>query len=94
MTSCDAAPAIPETLVTPREVIRAMIAAEAEAVGLTLADVLGPCRQRPIVRARHRAIRKVRAAYPAKSFPEIGRIFHRDHSTVIYALGLRRKASA
>ena len=79
-------------LVTPRETIRAMIAAEAKAAGLSLADVLGPSRRRSVVSVRHRAIRLVHAAYPNKSFPEIGRIFARDHATVMYALGRLKRS--
>lgn len=36
--------------------------------------------------ARRLCIRKVKAAYPHFSTPHLGRIFNRDHSTIVYAL--------
>ena len=45
----------------------------------------GPSREQPIVTARHLAMRLAREL-TGKSYPEIGRAFNRDHSTVIHAM--------
>lgn len=54
--------------------------------GLTSADILGPLRLKPHVRARQRAMYLVRQATD-RSLPELGRRFGgRDHTTVLHAL--------
>lgn len=52
---------------------------------LTVDAILGRRRTAPIVAARHKAMRRVRAFIPRPSFPMIGRWFDRDHSTVVQA---------
>lgn len=59
--------------------------------GLTLADIRGPGRERKLVMARCEAIRAVRAARPHLSYPQIGKVFHRDHTTVMYHAAARGK---
>jgi chromosomal replication initiator protein len=60
--------------------------AEVSAVsGVRVADILSAKRQRKYVRARYMAMAICRD-YCGASFPEIGRAFHRDHSTVMYAM--------
>src|SRR5262249_11689557 len=75
----------------PRERLRALIAEVAAAHGVSVEDLRGPRRFPHIVCARHAAMRRVHQAFQAKSFPEIGRVFARDHTTVMYALGRLRK---
>ena len=79
---------IPTT--TPRGFTMAIIEEVARAHGVRVADILGPCRERPLVKARHEAIRRVHQARPNMSTPEIGRMFNRDHKTILSALGGRR----
>lgn len=76
---------------TPRAAILALIADEAAKAGVGVDELLGLARQRSIVRARYAAMREVHRAYPGKSYPELARIFRRDHTTVMYALGALKK---
>lgn len=52
--------------------------------GCAPADIFGACRFRQIARARQYAMWLLREQ--GFSFPEIGRRFDRDHSTVIHAV--------
>jgi chromosomal replication initiation ATPase DnaA len=56
----------------------------AERYGVTRADLLEPGRTQPATTARQVAMRLVREM-TGKSYPEIGRAFRRDHTTVIHA---------
>lgn len=67
----------------PRRIIVEMTAM---AHGLTVQDLTGPDRHRPIVRVRWRAMAEMRRE--GYSLPQIGRALKRDHTTIIY--GLRR----
>ena len=84
----------PGTIPVPASIyaIKARIAAEH---GVTIAEIDGRSRRRRIVIARWAAIRAVQEERPGYSFPQIGRAFGRDHSTIMHALGLipRRGAS-
>jgi chromosomal replication initiation ATPase DnaA len=78
---------------TPRQTIRGIVDEEAAKAGVSAESVLGPSRRRAVVAARHAAIRRVHETFPSKSTPDIGRIFARHHTTILYALGaLKRKA--
>ena len=80
---------------TKREKIHSRIRSIAEAHGVTLREVLGPDRLRRFVRPRHEAMLAIATEFPELSFPHLGRIFGRDHSTVMYActkLGLPPRA--
>jgi chromosomal replication initiator protein len=62
------------------------VMAEVSAIsGVRVADILGPKRQRKYVRARYMAMAICRD-YCNASYPQIGRAFHRHHSTVMYAM--------
>ena len=63
----------------------------AEAHGYTLNDILGVRRNKQLVTVRHMCIRAVADAKPEMSLPAIGRIFQRDHSSIIHALSKTRK---
>ncbi|MFB0491249.1 chromosomal replication initiation ATPase DnaA [Methylobacterium sp. OAE515] len=66
---------------------RRIIAQVAVAFGLTHADVVGPSRTAPVLRARLAAIAAVREAHPDWSLPRLGRAFGgRDHTTMLHAL--------
>lgn len=58
--------------------------------GVKAAEVFGPSRRHPVCRVRWRAMAVIRAEFPSFTFERIGRIFGRDHTTVIH--GLRRNA--
>lgn len=76
---------------TPRSIILAIVGEEALKAGVRAADIFSPRRLAPIVRARHEAMKRVREALPGKSYPELGRIFGRNHATVMYAVGAYRR---
>lgn len=70
---------------TPR-IIENIIEVAAASEGLTPADILGPVRESPHVRARQRGMYLARQATD-RSLPELGRRFGgRDHTTVLHAL--------
>jgi len=53
---------------------------------LTLADLIGPSRLAPVVKARHEAMHRVRRE-TSHSLPRIGQLFGgRDHTTVMNAV--------
>ncbi|TIN80721.1 helix-turn-helix domain-containing protein [Mesorhizobium sp.] len=73
-------------LVIPRTEVQQIIADIAHKHGLTYADILSPSRFRNLVTARYEAIAAVKTAKPMYSLLQLGRLFHRDHSTIVYAL--------
>ena len=51
------------------------------------ADVLGPRRLKSLADARHVVAWAIRKSWvPCPSFPEIGRMLHRDHTTIMAAV--------
>lgn len=64
-----------------------IIAEVAEEHGVSVAALLGPCKVRELAVPRMLAYHRIRAEL-GYSYPRIGRIFKRDHSTIIY--GVRR----
>jgi chromosomal replication initiation ATPase DnaA len=72
---------------TPRAQILRIIAEEEARARVRRGAVMGKGRERATVDARHAAMRRVKALFPSKSSVEIGRLFGRDHTTVLYALG-------
>lgn len=59
--------------------------------GVPVGVIRGPSRCSEAVEARHRAIVLVHQARPDLSLPAMGRIFNRDHTSILYAI---RKADA
>lgn len=54
--------------------------------GLTLATIFDQDRRPHVVVARQEAIAAVHRQFPAWSYPVLGKVFRRDHSTVMHAL--------
>ena len=62
-----------------------LIAQVAKLHGVSVQDIIGPCRQERYVLPRCEAMRVVRAARPHTSYPQIGRMFgNRDHTTCLH----------
>lgn len=61
--------------------------------GITWEDILSPRRSRGLINPRHACIKAVCAQRPDLSFPAVGRIFHRDHTTILNALHSKKKQS-
>lgn len=59
--------------------------------GVTIAEMESNNRTARVVHARHAAIRQIHAEMPKLPYIEIGRMFGKDHTTVMHALGLTRE---
>jgi len=68
----------------PRRLGRHIIAEVAKETGISVADILGPRRLAPVAAARRIAMQRIRNEL-GYSYPQIGRMFDRDHSTCIWA---------
>jgi chromosomal replication initiation ATPase DnaA len=75
---------LPETM-RARPLARHIIAEVAAAHDVTPAEITGPRRFPHLVEARREAMTRVRNEL-GYSYPHIGRIFNRDHSSVIWSL--------
>ncbi len=59
----------------------------AEQTGIPLAEIMAKKRHRAVVDARHLAIKLVRERFPEMSYPQLGKFFGMDHSSIMSALG-------
>lgn len=66
--------------------VRDIVFEAARAHGVRPFDIMSSARFRPIVRARHEAIYRTKAAKPHLSLPRLATWFNRDHSTVAHAI--------
>lgn len=72
---------------TPKQFTLAIVeSVVARHPGVTVDDVFGRSRERRIINARFEAIAEVVQSRPHWSFPELGRLFNRDHTTIMAAL--------
>lgn len=55
-----------------------------ERYGITLADMVGPCRKKRFAIPRQEAMAEVRKRL-GWSYPRIGKLFGKDHTTVLWA---------
>lgn len=79
-------PTLPTGSKTPaREIISRVGAAH----GYTLAQIIGPRLEKKLVQARFDAIKAVADGRPDMSLPQIGRVFNRDHTSILHALNKR-----
>jgi hypothetical protein len=79
-------PAPPVVLIaSPPARARKIIAEVAAAYELTPEDLTGPRRFKYLMEPRWLAMRRIREEL-GYSFPHIGRLFNRDHSTVVWAI--------
>lgn len=53
--------------------------------GLTVGDLIGRCKRQEYVQARWKAMKAIQAEF-GDSLTQIGRLFKRDHTTVMHAL--------
>lgn len=65
---------------------KGVIARIALEMDVRIEDLLGPRRSVKLVEARHKAMIAVALERPKLSLPQIGRLFNRDHTTIIHAL--------
>lgn len=70
-----------------------LIRSVAQKHGVSVAAIKGRAREQSIVAIRHEAIGLTYKLRPDLSLPQIGRVFNRDHTTVLFAvrkLGIQR----
>lgn len=63
-----------------------IISEEAELHGVSVRDILGASRNRRITDARHFAMYRARIERADMSLPHIGKVFRRDHTSVLHAI--------
>jgi chromosomal replication initiation ATPase DnaA len=81
-------------LPTPRQSARELAARIAEDHGLTIENMLGPGRFKHLAEARADLYRALRAPPYSWSYPAIGRLVNRDHTTIIAAVSPKPKSEA
>lgn len=84
LTASEAEPAPAPIVTPPRSPARAIMLACAAKYGVTVGDMVSPSRRVIHVTARREAMTRIRQEL-RYSFPQIGRLFNRDHASVIYA---------
>lgn len=83
-------PVEPAPPVAPRRTAREIIAEVCSEHGVRVSEVLGPRRYGYLIKPRHAAMKRIRDEL-GYSYPLIGRIFARDHATIIWACRGGRK---
>jgi chromosomal replication initiation ATPase DnaA len=71
---------------TPRHLRMAIVAGIAADNGVTVADIMSRSRKRHLAWPRQEAMAAIRDVFPDDSLPQIGRLFGRDHTTVLHAV--------
>ncbi|MCY1744083.1 helix-turn-helix domain-containing protein [Ensifer sp. SL37] len=62
--------------------------------GISFEDIIGVGRERRLVEPRHRCMTAVYDERPDLSLPALGRIFRRDHTSVLHAVNKREPGNA
>lgn len=73
----------------PKTPAREIISRVGALHGYTLAEITGPRLEKKLVQARFDAIKAVADGRPDMSLPQIGRVFNRDHTSILHALNKR-----
>lgn len=76
---------------SPRQIIESLLARDYP--NFTFTDIIGPRRHRALVEPRHKCMVAVYTERADMSIPQIGRVFDRDHTTILHAvnkLGAKR----
>ncbi len=69
--------------VPPKAIIAEILA---DFDGISVADVMSHRRGRHLISARHACVYAVHKRRPDLSYPQLGRIFERDHTTILHAV--------
>jgi chromosomal replication initiation ATPase DnaA len=75
-----------------RKPSRLIILEVSAAYGVSATAILGPSHERWIVKARCEAMRKVAAEWEWLSYPCIGRLFNKDHKSVMHHVSRSSRA--
>lgn len=73
-------------IVGGKKSVRQIICDVAIEHGVRVDDILGVTRNAKITKARHAAIYRARQERPDMSLPQIGRVFRRDHTSILHAI--------
>lgn len=76
-----------ERNISAKMAVKEIISIVAEKHLMKYEDVVGPRRTHRVVAARWEAMRAVHEMKPWMSVAQIARVFNRDHTTALYALG-------
>lgn len=79
---------------TPRKAKMAVLTAVAIKHGLTLSEIMGKDRRHHVAHARQEAFWVLKQTYPEMSLPAIGRMFGKDHTTVLHGIRQHEKRRA
>lgn len=71
---------------TPRQFTLVIVESVGARHGVSVEAIMSEHRGRGVVRARHEAWAEVYAYRPHWSYPEMGRRFNRDHTTIMYGI--------
>lgn len=71
---------------TPRQRMRMIVAKIAAEHGLTVDHIMSRSRFGQVVEARHAAICAIVRLCPQRSYPEVGRFFGLDHTSIMHAV--------
>lgn len=80
-------------LITPYDRVTLVIARVAASYGVTVEEIMGKSRNRPIVWARQEAYYAVKVATGA-AYTRVGKIFGRDHSTIMFGVDAYKNREA
>lgn len=69
-----------------RRPARAIIDLVSQAHGISYAEIMGRSRVNPIVAARQAAMFEVHKRRPDLTLPQLGKIFGKDHTTILHAI--------
>jgi chromosomal replication initiator protein len=69
---------------TPRDRMRAIVAQVAAEHGLTIDHVMSKSRLDQVVEARRDAICAIVRLFPELSYPQVGKFFGMDHSSILH----------
>ena len=78
----------------PGDVSQEIIRETAIKHGLEVEDITGPRRRQALVIARHEAMYRIHQERKNMSLPMIGRLFHRDHTTVLSGIRAHARRAA
>jgi hypothetical protein len=78
--ACEGSAPPPVRVKTGHQIIREVAAQH----GFSAAELIGPRRQVQLVAARFEAMWRIKTERPDMSLPMIGRLFHRDHTTILH----------
>jgi chromosomal replication initiation ATPase DnaA len=75
-----------ETMSEAERTAHNIIVGVSVATGISIRGIMSRARSKSVARARQLAMRRLYDVGPEWSMPRVGRVFERDHTTVLHAL--------